>query len=235
MMSIIEFQDVSKIYQRGEVDVQALKNVSFSIGQGEFVIIFGASGAGKSTVLNLLGGIDSPSSGRLLVNGVDLANCSEKELSVYRKENIGFVFQFYNLIANLTALENVELASDGMVDVFSPQEILALVGLADKQDHFPSQLSGGEQQRVAIARALAKKPSFLLCDEPTGALDSLAGMKVLNLLEKINIEENCCVVMITHNPDLLPMADKVIHIQNGEVKEIGVNNVRKRIGELELS
>ncbi|HHX04182.1 MAG TPA: ABC transporter ATP-binding protein [Tissierellia bacterium] len=235
MKSIIQFDGVFKTYQQGEVKVHALKDADFQIYEGEFVIIFGASGAGKSTILNILGGIDRPTSGRVVVDGDDISQLSEHELTNFRKEKVGFVFQFYNLIANLTALENVAFASDGLADVFMPSDILGQVGLADKQHHFPSQLSGGEQQRVAIARAVAKRPKFLLCDEPTGALDTVAGITVLNLLEKLNRQDRCTVVLITHNPDLLPMADKVVHVQDGEVREVSLNESRKAMKEMELS
>lgn len=235
MKEIIVFEDVFKTYLQGEVEVSALKDASFRIEEGEFVIIFGASGAGKSTVLNILGGIDRPTSGRVIVDGSDISQYTEKELTQYRHQKIGFVFQFYNLIANLTVLENVAFASDSISDVFPPEQVLRQVGLEDKLNNFPTQLSGGEQQRVAIARAIAKKPKFLLCDEPTGALDAKSGRNVLSLLETVNMQDKCSVVLITHNPDLLQIADKVIYVHSGEVKEVRLNENRRSIREIELS
>lgn len=235
MKPIIQFDQVSKTYQRGEVSVPALRDAAFEIQAGEFVIIFGASGAGKSTLLNILGGIDQASAGRVMVDGQDITQYSEQQLTKYRREKVGFIFQFYNLIAHLTALENVAFASEGIRDVFLPQAILAQVGLADKQDYFPAQLSGGEQQRVAIARAVAKKPQFLLCDEPTGALDSQAGAGVLRLLEQLNREYGATLILITHNPELLSLADKVLHMQNGEIKQIVINQTRRNREEIRRS
>jgi putative ABC transport system ATP-binding protein len=235
MSTIIEFKEVYKTYKQGDVEVNALKNASFQIAEGEFVIIFGPSGAGKSTILNILGGIDRASSGTVMVDGEDITNFNEKKLNRYRSEKIGFVFQFYNLIANLTAMENVALASGEIKYGYNPVEILDKVGLGDKINSFPSQLSGGQQQRVAIARALVKKPKFLLCDEPTGSLDSEAGAKIFNLLKEINKRDKCSIVVITHNPDLLPMANKVIKVQNGAISKIEVSDDAKNLKEVNLA
>lgn len=222
-MALIELTKVRKEYRMGEVPVVALDNVDFEIEKGEFVIIVGPSGAGKTTVLNLIGGMDTCTSGQLLVDGKDISQYNQKQLTTYRREDIGFVFQFYNLVANLTALENVELATQICKDALDPQEILERVGLADRIDNFPTQLSGGEQQRVAIARAIAKNPKLLLCDEPTGALDYVTGKKILALLEETCRKQGMTVVVITHNSMLAPMADKVIKVRNGAVKEVVLN------------
>ncbi|MBO4364695.1 MAG: ABC transporter ATP-binding protein [Eggerthellaceae bacterium] len=222
-MSFVEFKSVSKIYQMGEVQVAAVDDMSFTIEQGEFVVIVGPSGAGKTTVLNILGGIDVPTSGSILIDGVDIANYDEKELTAYRRHDIGFVFQFYNLVQNLTALENVELASQICYTPLDAQKVLAQVGLAMRMDNFPSQLSGGEQQRVAIARALAKNPKLLLCDEPTGALDYQTGKAILKLLQKTCRTTGHTVVLITHNQAFCAIADRVIHIREGRVADMQVN------------
>ena len=232
-MAYIEFENVSKIYDMGEVQIKALDETSFTIEKGELVIILGPSGAGKTTCLNILGGMDNVSSGKVVVNGKEITNYSEKDLIKYRRSDIGFVFQFYNLIQNLTALENVELAVQICDDYIEPSKILDDVGLADRKNNFPSQLSGGEQQRVAIARALAKNPNVLLCDEPTGALDYKTGKQILKLLEKTAREKGMTVVIITHNAAVAPMADKVIKFKNGKQEEILINNKPKSIDEIE--
>lgn len=223
MKNFIEVQDVKKVYQMGEVQIKALDNISFSIDKGEFVVVVGPSGAGKSTVLNILGGMDSPTSGRLIVGDKDISQYSPKELTTYRRHDIGFVFQFYNLVQNLTALENIELATEICKDPLEPEKVLEQVGLRDRRDNFPSQLSGGEQQRVAIARALAKNPKLLLCDEPTGALDYNTGKAVLKLLQTTSREKDMTVIVVTHNLAIAPMADKVVHIKNGKVESEEIN------------
>ncbi|NLJ98166.1 MAG: ABC transporter ATP-binding protein [Tissierellia bacterium] len=223
MKNFIEVQDVKKVYQMGEIQIKALDNISFSIDKGEFVVVVGPSGAGKSTVLNILGGMDSPTSGRLIVGDKDISQYSPKELTTYRRHDIGFVFQFYNLVQNLTALENIELATEICKDPLEPEKVLEQVGLSDRRDNFPSQLSGGEQQRVAIARALAKNPKLLLCDEPTGALDYNTGKAVLKLLQTTSREKDMTVIVVTHNLAIAPMADKVVHIKNGKVESEEIN------------
>lgn len=223
MESFIEFADVRKIYHVGDVDINAVNGVSFGIARGEFVIVAGASGAGKSTVLNLLGGMDTVTDGRISVAGREISQFNARELTTYRRNDIGFVFQFYNLVPNLTALENVELATQICHDAFDPATVLTQVGLADRLDNFPSQLSGGEQQRVAIARAYAKNPQLLLCDEPTGALDYETGKTILKLLHDTCRRTGMTVVVITHNLALAPMGDKVIRMKNGKVESIITN------------
>lgn len=222
-MAFVEFRDVRKIYQMGEVEVAAVDGMSFSIEQGEFVVIVGPSGAGKTTVLNILGGIDVATSGNVFVDGVDIAAFNEKQLTNYRRHDIGFVFQFYNLVQNLTAHENVELASQICEDPLSASEVLEQVGLASRMDNFPSQLSGGEQQRVAIARALAKNPKLLLCDEPTGALDYQTGKAILKLLQNTCRSTGHTVVLITHNQAFCAIADRVIRIREGRAADISIN------------
>lgn len=219
----IEVNDVEKIYRMGEVEIKALDNISFSIGKGEFVVVVGPSGAGKSTILNILGGMDTPTHGELIVDANDISGYSSRELTTYRRNDIGFVFQFYNLVQNLTAIENIELATEICKDPFEPEVVLEQVGLRDRRDNFPSQLSGGEQQRVAIARALAKNPKLLLCDEPTGALDYNTGKAILKLLQDTSREHNMTVVVVTHNQAIAPMADKVIKVKNGQVEEELIN------------
>lgn len=219
----IEFKNVKKEYKMGEVTIEALKGVSFDINQGEFVIVAGDSGAGKSTILNILGGMDTLSSGEIIVDNKKISSYSEKELISYRRYDIGFVFQFYNLVQNLTALENVELATQICKDPLNPLEILDAVGLSDRKINFPSQLSGGEQQRVAIARALAKNPKLLLCDEPTGALDYVTGKAILKLLQDTCKKYNMTVIIITHNLALAPMGDKVIKVKNGLIESVTIN------------
>lgn len=223
MSSFIEFKDVKKTYKMGEVNIDALSGVSFNIEKGEFVIVAGASGAGKSTILNILGGMDTASSGEIIVDNNKVNKYSEKELITYRRYDIGFVFQFYNLVQNLTALENVELATQICKNPLDPIEILNAVGLEKRKDNFPAQLSGGEQQRVAIARALAKNPKLLLCDEPTGALDYNTGKAILKLLQDTCKKYNMTVVIITHNLALTPMGDKVIKVKNGMIESITLN------------
>ncbi len=222
-MSFIELQDVVKTYKMGEVEIKAVDNISFPIEKGEFVVVVGPSGAGKTTVLNILGGMDKATSGTITVDGTDISKFSEKELTKYRRDDVGFVFQFYNLVQNLTAVENVELASQICENPIDAENVLGEVGLGSRLDNFPSQLSGGEQQRVSIARALAKNPKLLLCDEPTGALDYITGKSILKLLQDTCREKKMTVIVITHNSALTPMADKIIKIKNGQVDKILVN------------
>ncbi|MEO4052781.1 ABC transporter ATP-binding protein [Solibacillus sp. CAU 1738] len=231
--SLIEFKNISKEYIVGEVPILALNEVNFIIEEGEFVVILGASGAGKSTILNILGGMDIPTSGKVIVEGKVITEFNEKKLTDFRAKDIGFVFQFYNLIPNLTALENVEFAVEVSKNHLNPKETLKKVGLFDRMNNFPSQLSGGEQQRVAIARAIAKNPLLLLCDEPTGALDYKTGKAVLQLLEDINKETKKCVVLITHNSAIAPMADKVIKVKSGVIEDITINKNKKLIKDIE--
>ncbi len=220
---LMEVKDLSKLYQMGEVTVAAIKNVNLEIKKGEFVVILGPSGSGKSTLLNILGGMDSPSEGNVLMDGENIINFNEKILTRYRRDKIGFVFQFYNLMGTLTARENVELATEICENALDIDEVLETVGLGDRKDHFPSQMSGGEQQRVAIARAVAKNADLLLCDEPTGALDFETGIKILALLKDINIKYNKTIVIITHNVPIGEMADRVIKMRSGEIIETKVN------------
>lgn len=219
-MVYIELKNVKKEYQMGTVKITAAKNVNFSIEKGELVVVLGPSGAGKTTILNLLGGMDRATSGSILVDGQDIAKYNEKELIKYRRHDIGFVFQFYNLVQNLTAIENVELASQICHNPLDPKTVLGDVGLENRINNFPAELSGGEQQRVAIARAIAKNPKMLLCDEPTGALDSKTGSKILELLEKVCREHKMTVIIITHNSFIADIADKVIKMQNGEIVDV---------------
>ncbi len=223
MDDYIKFEDVKKVYKMGEVSIEALSGVNFSVKKGEFVIIAGASGAGKSTILNILGGMDSLTSGKIFVDGAEISRYSQKELISYRRYDVGFVFQFYNLVQNLTALENVELATQICKNPLDVNKVIEQVGLGQRKDNFPSQLSGGEQQRVAIARALAKNPKLLLCDEPTGALDYNTGKAILKLLQDTCRANNMTVIVITHNLALTPMGDKVIHVKNGKVDSIEIN------------
>ncbi|PJI09450.1 MULTISPECIES: ABC transporter ATP-binding protein [Clostridium] len=231
--NLIEFKNVVKQYKVGDVIINAVNGANFSIQEGEFVVILGASGAGKSTILNILGGMDTATSGQVLVNGHDITKFNEKKLTTYRGEKVGFVFQFYNLISNLTALENVEFASEVCKHPLNAKDILNSVGLKERFNNFPSQLSGGEQQRVAIARAAAKNPLLLLCDEPTGALDYVTGKSVLKLLQDLNNETKKCVVLITHNSAIAPMADKVIKVKSGLIESITENDTKKPIEEIE--
>ncbi len=229
----VEFKDVCKYYQMGDQKIAASDHISFQIGQGEFCVIVGPSGAGKTTVLNMLGGMDSCDSGKMLVDGVDISTLSEKELTDYRRYDVGFVFQFYNLVQNLTALENVELASEICKDPLDPKGALASVGLQERMYNFPAQLSGGEQQRVSIARAIAKNPKILLCDEPTGALDYHTGKTILKLLQDCCRETGKTVIVITHNQALTAMADRVIHIRNGQVSKMELNENPTSVEEIE--
>lgn len=223
-MSYIEFKDVVKKYQMGELEITALDRASFSIEKGELVVIVGASGAGKTTALNILGGMDNATSGKIIVDKKDITRLKGRDLIKYRRDDIGFVFQFYNLVQNLTALENVELATQICKDSLDPKEVMEKVGLKDRINNFPSQLSGGEQQRVAIARAIAKNPKLLLCDEPTGALDYNTGKQILKLLQDTSRKENMTVVIITHNQAIAPMADKIIKFKNGKAIDIIKND-----------
>ena len=215
----VTFENVSKVYRMGEVSIRAVDHISFSINKGEFVVIVGPSGAGKTTVLNMLGGMDSASEGTITVDGALISDYSPRQLTTYRRYDIGFVFQFYNLVQNLTALENVELASQICKDPLDAATVLSEVGLSERRNNFPAQLSGGQQQRVAIARALAKNPKLLLCDEPTGALDYQTGKAILKLLQDTCRQKGVTVIVITHNSALTPMADRVIRIKNGTVAE----------------
>ncbi len=224
MTPFVECIGVKKNYRMGEVIIRAVDGIDFQIEKGEFVVIVGPSGAGKTTVLNILGGMDSCSEGRVIVDGTDISQFNSRQLTAYRRDDIGFVFQFYNLIQNLTARENVELASQICRNPLDPVLMLEKVGLADRMQNFPAQLSGGEQQRVAIARALAKNPKLLLCDEPTGALDYQTGKGILKLLQDTCRRNRMTVVVITHNTAIAPMADRVIHIKNGRVSRITVNH-----------
>lgn len=231
-MSFIEFKNVKKEYT-GEIKVKAVDDCSFEIEKGELVVILGQSGAGKTTILNMLGGMDNPTSGKIIVDGERIDKLNNKKLILYRRNDIGFVFQFYNLVANLTTLENVELACQLCKDAFEPKEILKSVGLEKRMNNFPSQLSGGEQQRVAIARAIAKNPKLLLCDEPTGALDSKTGQKIIELLLDTCKNMNMTTILITHNSSIAEIADKVITIKNGTVDNIKINKHPKHPKEIE--
>lgn len=231
-MALIELKNIKKEYKVGDVQIKAVENCSFSVEKGELAVILGPSGAGKTTVLNLLGGMDSPSGGDLIVDGNSIHEYSKKQLVEYRRNDIGFVFQFYNLVGNLTALENVELACQICPDSFNPKEVLEQVGLSERMNNFPSQLSGGEQQRVAIARAIAKNPKLLLCDEPTGALDSDTGKKIISFLQTNCREMGMTTVLITHNAVIAEIADKIIKIKNGTVKSITVNEHPKTADEI---
>ena len=233
MGAFVKLQDITKIYKMGEVEIRAADRISFSIAKGEFVVIVGPSGAGKTTVLNILGGMDTATEGTLIVDGEDITSYNAKKLTGYRRDDIGFVFQFYNLVPNLTALENVELALQICKDPLDAKEVLEEVGLGDRLDNFPAQLSGGEQQRVSIARALAKNPKLLLCDEPTGALDYNTGKSILKLLQNMCRERGMTVIVITHNQALAPMADRLIHIKNGQVSKMELNEDPMSIDEIE--
>ena len=232
-MAYIELKNVYKTYKMGEVFINALDDTNFEIEKGELVVILGPSGAGKTTCLNILGGMDSPTKGDVLVDNVNIAKLSNKDLIKYRRNDIGFVFQFYNLVQNLTALENVELAVQLCKNYHNPNTILDSVGLKDRKQNFPSQLSGGEQQRVAIARAIAKNPKILLCDEPTGALDYKTGKQILSLLEKQSRVHHITVIIITHNSAIAPMADKVIKFKNGKVEDVIINKNPQKVEEIE--
>jgi putative ABC transport system ATP-binding protein len=232
-MAYIELKDVKKTYHVGEIDIQALDGVNMEIDKGQMIIVAGASGAGKSTILNILGGMDTCTSGKIAVDGNRVDQMNEKKLTSYRRYDIGFVFQFYNLVQNLTALENVELAIEICRDPLDPAETLKQVGLEERMNNFPAQLSGGEQQRVAIARALAKNPKLLLCDEPTGALDYVTGKQILKLLQKTSLEHHMTVVIITHNLALCPMGDKVFHVKNGKIISMETNDHPQDIDTIE--
>ena len=233
MSTIIEFKNVDKIYKTGDHILKAMDNVNFTIEEGEFVVILGPSGAGKSTLLNLLGGLDTVTSGQIIVNGHHVEEFNDNELTSYRAGNVGFIFQFYNLIPNLTAIENVELMKD-IVDVdIDGLKVLDSVGLKSHANQFPAQLSGGEQQRVSIARAVAKQPTMLLCDEPTGALDSKTCVLILNLLQDMSNNKGTTVVIVTHNAILAEAADKVIRIKNGQIESIVINESPKKVADLE--
>ena len=232
-MPYIEFKNVVKEYKMGEVSIKALDKTNFEIEKGELVVIVGPSGAGKTTALNILGGMDSATSGNVIIDGKDISKFKKKELTKYRREDIGVVFQFYNLVQNLTALENVELATQICKHPLEPKAILKKVGLENRLKNFPSQLSGGEQQRVAIARAIAKNPKLLLCDEPTGALDYKTGKQILQLLQDTCRKEKMTVIIITHNSALTPMADRVIHFKNGTAYDIQQNTNPMPISEIE--
>ena len=232
-MSYIQFKNVTKEYKMGEVTIKALDKTNFDIEKGELVVIVGPSGAGKTTCLNILGGMDTATSGKVIVDGKNVSELKNKGLIKYRREDIGFVFQFYNLVQNLTAIENVELATQICKDSLDPQTIIEKVGLKDRTKNFPSQLSGGEQQRVAIARAIAKNPKLLLCDEPTGALDYKTGKQILKLLQDTCRKEKMTVIIITHNTAIAPMADKVIHFKNGKAEDIVINENPTPIEQIE--
>ncbi len=232
-MALVEFKDVYKRYKMGEVIINAVDGISFSVEEGEFAVVVGASGAGKTTVLNILGGMDSATEGEIIISGRNISQCTERELIEYRRYEIGFVFQFYNLVHNLTAKENVELAAQICRDPLDSDTALESVGLAERRDNFPAQLSGGEQQRVSIARALAKRPALLLCDEPTGALDYNTGRQILSLLQETCRREKMTVVLITHNSAITPMADHIIEMKSGKIVRDIYNSAPKSIEEIE--
>ncbi len=229
---VLQGQHLTKIYRMGEVDVHALRDVDLSLNAGELVVLLGASGSGKSTLLNILGGLDTPTSGRVLYRGGDLTHAGEAELTNYRRRHVGFVFQFYNLIPSLTAEENLELVTDIVDDPLPARDALELVGLSERRDHFPAQLSGGEQQRVAIARAIAKRPQVLLCDEPTGALDFRTGVRVLEVISRVNRELGTCTAVITHNAPVGDMADRVLVLSDGRIQSERTNEHPKQALEL---
>ena len=232
-MAFVAFQDVGKIYKSGEVKVQALRDATFQVEKGELCVIVGPSGAGKTTLLNILGGMDTLTSGKVFLDGAEVSAFNKRQLTAYRRQDVGFVFQFYNLIQNLTALENVELASQICRDPLDPGQVLRDVGLANRAKNFPAQLSGGEQQRVGIARALAKNPKLLLCDEPTGALDYNTGKAILKLLQDTGRQTGMTVIIITHNSALTAMADRVVQVKNGTVVDSRVNPNPRPVSEIE--
>lgn len=232
-MAFVAFQDVGKIYKSGEVKVQALRDATFQVEKGELCVIVGPSGAGKTTLLNILGGMDTLTSGKVFLDGAEVSAFNKRQLTAYRRQDVGFVFQFYNLIQNLTALENVELASQICRDPLDPGQVLRDVGLANRAKNFPAQLSGGEQQRVAIARSLAKNPKLLLCDEPTGALDYNTGKAILKLLQDTGRQTGMTVIIITHNSALTAMADRVVQVKNGTVVDSRVNPNPRPVSEIE--
>lgn len=233
IMAYIELKNNTKTYQSGDTTIYANKNITFSVAQGELVIILGSSGAGKSTLLNILGGMEPNTSGDVIVAGKNIANYNAKQLTTYRRNDVGFVFQFYNLIPNLTAKENVELAAQIVPDAMSVDKALQQVDLANREDNFPAQLSGGEQQRVAIARAIAKKPELLLCDEPTGALDYQTGKRILKILQDMSRQNGSTVLIVTHNAAIAPIADKVIRIHDGGIQDIKINHQPADISTIE--
>jgi putative ABC transport system ATP-binding protein len=229
---VLDARELTRVYRMGEVDVHALRGVDFTLHEGEFLALVGASGSGKSTLLNILGGLDRPTSGTVRFRDGDLSDASDRALTEYRRRHVGFVFQFYNLMPSLTARENVELVTEIAADPMSAREALGLVGLSERMDHFPSQLSGGEQQRVAVARAVAKRPEVLLCDEPTGALDYRSGVVVLEVIERVNRELGTATAVITHNAPIAAIANRVVTLHDGLVKEELVNPVRKPAREI---
>jgi putative ABC transport system ATP-binding protein len=231
-MSFVEVKNTYKRYKMGETTITANEDLSFSIEEGELVVILGPSGAGKSTILNILGGMDSPDEGQIIIDNIDIAQFSDKQLTEYRRKDVGFVFQFYNLVPNLTAKENIELATEISPNALDPAAVLKQVGLENRSDNFPSQLSGGEQQRVSIARALAKNPKLLLCDEPTGALDFETGKQVLKLLQSASRQDGNTVLIITHNSAIAPIADRVIHINDATVRSVEINESPISIDEI---
>lgn len=233
MSAYVEFKNVKKTYKTGEVEIHALRDVNFEIGKGEFCVIVGASGAGKTTILNILGGMDTLTGGSVTLDGQDISAMNKKQLTAYRRYDVGFVFQFYNLVQNLTALENVELAAQICRDPLDAAEVLGQVGLYERTNNFPAQLSGGEQQRVAIARALAKNPKLLLCDEPTGALDYATGKAVLKLLQDTCRQKGMTVVVITHNQAIAAMADRIITVKSGTVESVRMNDNIADIADIE--
>ena len=232
-MSYVEFNNVSKIYKSGEVEIKAVDDVSFSVEKGEFCVIVGASGSGKTTALNILGGMDNATSGDVIIDGEVITAMNNKKLTEFRRHDVGFVFQFYNLVQNLTALENVELARQICKNPLDGGEVLGLVGLDKRRNNFPSQLSGGEQQRVAIARAVAKNPKLLLCDEPTGALDYVTGKQVLKVLQDMSVQRKMTVVMITHNAALADMGQKIIRVRSGKIESVTINPNPKNVEDIE--
>ncbi len=231
--AIVVASNVSKVYKSGVGEVRAVDNLSFEVNEGEFVVILGPSGAGKTTLLNLMGGMDGVTSGELVIDGENLTGMSARELTRYRRTKVGFVFQFYNLMPNLTAIENIELAVELCPEAKRPEDVMERVGLRERMNNFPAQLSGGEQQRVSIARAVAKNPRLLLCDEPTGALDYETGKRILQLLQDMCREENKTVIIVTHNAALKDMADKVIYIKNGKADRVEINAEPKPVAEIE--
>jgi putative ABC transport system ATP-binding protein len=230
--AVLEARGLTRVYRMGEVDVHALRGVDFELGESEFLVLLGASGSGKSTLMNILGGLDRPTEGSVRFRDQDLARASDRELTEYRRRHVGFIFQFYNLMPSLTARENVALVTEIAEDPMSPEEALELVGLGDRLDHFPSQLSGGEQQRVAVARAIAKRPGLLLCDEPTGALDYRSGVVVLEVIEKVNRELGTATAVITHNESISAMAGRVVTLHDGRVQEARMNRERLPASEI---